>query len=506
VPYRINQLAHLQILSSQWMPFVLFGFRRYLATRHWRPLAGGAAALVMQNLSCGYYLLFFAPIVPAFVLVEMAWRGLLRDRRVWLSLGAAAAGVAAVTLPFLLPYAEMRALEGFERSIYEIRAFSPDLYGYITAPESLWFWGPRLRVAAQPEGDLFLGVVPMALGLAALALACALAWDTARRSPPDAPRWRLVVGALLAVAVVAAVALVTLTVWGPVRWQMAGVSFRMTDGSRPLLLLVVAAAGLAALSRRARVWAATLARSPAAIAWAFLLFAVAMSLGPTPMRGGERLEGLEIYALFVEYVPGFNGLRVPGRYAMIAALFLAMAAGVTLAWMARAGRAGLAVVVACGALFMAEAAAMPMEINRLWGSGTHRDAPVVKPAPEAPPIYRYLATLPRDQIVLEMPIGDTGWDLRAVYYASVHRLRLVNGYSGGFPDDYQRRATTISYFPNHPGPAWEAILASGATHIVVHEVAYWGDRADRVRAFLLAHGATLEHDFGDGDILYRVPR
>jgi hypothetical protein len=230
-----------------------------------------------------------------------------------------------------------------------------------------------------------------------------------------------------------------------------------------------------------------------------------MSLGPSPMRGGERLDGLEIYALFVDYVPGFSGLRVPGRYAMIAALFLAVAAGVALARAARTGRAGLAFVAVCGAVFLAESAAMPIEVNRVWGSGRYRDAPLVKPGPEAPPLYRHLAGLPRDRVVLEMPIGDAGWDLRAVYYAAVHRLRLVNGYSGGFPGGYYRRATEISYFPSHPGPAWEAILSSGATHIVVHEVAYWGDRADRVHSFLLEHGAVLEHDFGEGEILYRLP-
>ncbi len=506
VPYRINQLSHLQILSSQWMPFVLFGFRRYLVTRHWRPLAGGAAALVMQNLSCGYYLLFFAPIVPAYVLVEMTWRGLLRDRRIWLSFVAAAAGVAALTLPFLLPYTELRALEGFERSIYEIRAFSPDLYGYVTAPVSLWFWGSRLRVAEGPEGDLFLGLVPMVLGVAALALAVGGALRVARAAPEDDRRWRWVVRALLTTAVLAALALVVLTVVGRVRGDVLGVSYRMTDGSRPLLLLILSCGGLAVLSRRARVAARALARSPVVMAWAFLLFAVAMSLGPTPMRGGERLAGLEIYALFVDVVPGFDGLRVPGRYAMIAALFLAMAAGAALAWLARKGRAGVAAVACCGVLFLAEAAAMPIDINRLWGSGAYRDAPVVLPGPEAPPLYRHLAGLPRDSVVLELPLGDAGWDLRAVYYASVHRLRLVNGYSGGFPQDYPLRVATVARLPVEPGPAWNAILSSGATHIVVHEHAYWGDRADRVRGFLEDNGAILAHDFGEGEMLYTIDR
>ena len=30
-PYRLAQSSHLQVLSSQWMPFVLYGMRRYFA-------------------------------------------------------------------------------------------------------------------------------------------------------------------------------------------------------------------------------------------------------------------------------------------------------------------------------------------------------------------------------------------------------------------------------------------------------------------------------------------
>jgi hypothetical protein len=506
VPYRVTQFAHLQVLSSQWMPFALFGFRRHLATGHWRPLVGASAALVMQNLSCGYYLLFFAPIVPAFVLMEMAARGLLGQWRVWAGLGIAAAAVLAATLPFLLPYVELRALEGVERSIPEIEAYSPDLFGYAAAHESLWLWGPYLRTGSGPEGDLFLGAVPLILALTALVLLARNGWDMARQVPPPATRHRWWVRASAVAALAAAAAVATLTFVGPMRTELLGVTFRMTDGTRPLLLLLASVAGLLALSPRARVATMTVGRSPVLVAWALLWFAVIMSLGPTPSRGGIPVDLPAPYGFFVEHVPGFDGLRVPGRYAMIAALFLAIPAGVTLAHLARAGRAGNALLAAFATLFLAEAAVMPIEINRVWGEGAYRDAPVVRPAREAPPLYRYLAGLPPGTVVLELPLGDVGWDLRAVYYASVHRHRLVNGYSGGFPRAYRRRQVLIEWLVPEPALAWEAIVSSGATHVVVHEHAYWGDRADRVRSFLETHGAVLERDFGEGELLYRVPR
>src|SRR6266852_2415946 len=69
-PYRITSIPHLQVLSSAWMPFVLYGLRRHFETRRAAPLAGAAVAWVVQNLSCGYYLLFFGPVVLFYIVWE----------------------------------------------------------------------------------------------------------------------------------------------------------------------------------------------------------------------------------------------------------------------------------------------------------------------------------------------------------------------------------------------------------------------------------------------------
>ena len=109
-PYRVPQFSHLQVISSQWMPFVLYGLRRYFVTRRITPLVGAGAALIAQNLSNGYFLLFFAPFVLAYALFEIATRKLWGDARVWVALSMTALVVTVVTLPFLLPYLELRRL------------------------------------------------------------------------------------------------------------------------------------------------------------------------------------------------------------------------------------------------------------------------------------------------------------------------------------------------------------------------------------------------------------
>src|SRR4051812_5775599 len=50
-PIRVANIPHLQVLSSGWMPLVLFGLHRHFKTGRVRPLAGAAAAWIVQNLS-----------------------------------------------------------------------------------------------------------------------------------------------------------------------------------------------------------------------------------------------------------------------------------------------------------------------------------------------------------------------------------------------------------------------------------------------------------------------
>src|SRR6185503_4033335 len=131
-PYRLPQSSHLQVLSSQWMPFVLYGMTRYFDSGRLRPLAGAAVSLVLQGLSSGYHLLFFPPFAAAYVLWEVARRHRWRDRRMWLQISAAGALAAAVMMPFLLPYAAMRTLWNTLRPVAEVSRFSADVYSYAT--------------------------------------------------------------------------------------------------------------------------------------------------------------------------------------------------------------------------------------------------------------------------------------------------------------------------------------------------------------------------------------
>src|SRR5262245_11235706 len=189
-PYRFPQSSHLQVLSSQWMPFALYGFRRYFdsidthaAPRggRWRPLLGAASALVVQNLSCTYYLMFFSPFAAAYVLWEI-WRRRLWGRpRLWLQLATAAIVVGVLTVPLLLPYAMVQEQLQIARSRGELSMYAADVYSYATAVSEQIVWGSMARVFPKAEGDLFPGLVAVFLALIGI-----VTWrrDTELVAPP----------------------------------------------------------------------------------------------------------------------------------------------------------------------------------------------------------------------------------------------------------------------------------------------------------------------------------
>src|SRR5262249_26847337 len=122
----------------------------------------------VQNLSSGYYFLFFSPIVVFYMAWELTRRGSWRDARTLVRAFAAIVVVLAATLPFLLPYVELRKLGFSARSLAETRRFSADVYAYLTADPNLRLWGPIAQAWPKSEGLSFPGltiVVLAAIGI-----------------------------------------------------------------------------------------------------------------------------------------------------------------------------------------------------------------------------------------------------------------------------------------------------------------------------------------------------
>jgi hypothetical protein len=238
-----------------------------------------------------------------------------------------------------------------------------------------------------------------------------------------------------------------------------------------------------------------------------------LSLGPLPQSLGRPIELAAPYGLLLEYVPGVDGLRVPARFGMVVAFLLSVLAGYGAARLARTPMGARALAV-LGALFLLEATHVPFVVN---GMTPLRDfntpeARLYRPA-RAPAVYHAMAREAAnvasgfsrtDVVVVELPLGQPDFDLRAMYYSAVHGRPILNGYSGMFPPHYARLQTILADIPRHPELALQALAASGATHLILHEGAYLGtEGTETADVFRRAGAVELFRD--RSDVLLRLP-
>lgn len=503
-PYRVPQFSHLQVISSQWMPFVLYGLRRYFDTKRMRPLIGAGAALVAQNLSNGYFLLFFGPFVVAYALFEIATRKLWSDSRVWVGLSVTAAVVTAVTLPFLLPYLEVRTLGVGPRSLYEVKLFSADVLSYWTSPPESRLWGSIIRAYPKAEGDLFPTVAALFLVAAGLAASVSASWANARTQPPSLPYLKPILWLLLAAAAIYTLLVLVIlsgngfTGIGPIPISVRNVwrTFRVLAVILGLVLLV---------SPRGRSFARQWIGSIAAFMTLAAVVAFLMSLGPELRSGGRLIGETGPYHFLYWHVPGFDGLRVPARFAMLVLLFLSVTAGLGAVAIERRFRGGATVAVALGALAVVEAFSAPIVVNGTVAEGRYATPPArVYTGDEVPGVYRFLKTLPAPgTVVAEFPFGEWAYEMRYVFYSTVHWHPLLNGYSGHYPLSYSINGTHLRRPLDDPGQSWDTLMRSGATHAIVHGPYYQDEEGERIGSWLAEKGARLIGEF-DGDKVFAL--
>ena len=404
-PFRTAHFPQIQVMTSYWMPLSLLGLHAYATSGGARWLVLFGAAWLMQALSNGYYLLFF----PVLIGLWLSWFAVSRSfvRRLMVIVGIWI--VASLPLvPLLWGYRRIHAAFSFQRGVSEINALGADVSSLLDASPLLKFW--HLQRFHQPEGELFPGFTAVAL---VVLLVIHWLWT----SKPEARVPRTCAVLLLGAVTFIGVALSALIV-GPWSITIGGttvISVRVV--SRPLsigLLLF-----LLALALEPRIVGAWRRRSPLMF---YMLATAAMYLlcfGPLPRFLGEPFMYRAPYS-WLMMLPGYDTVRVPARFAMLAALCLSVVAALAFARLTGRARwvirAPLATMVVAGILVDSWIGEMPL--------------------PKVPVRMRALESLPDRTVVMELPLGETSDDVAAMYRAMYHRRQLVNGYSGFFPRSY----------------------------------------------------------------------
>ena len=165
-PYVFAHTAHIQLMLTAGIPASMLMLHRLAdAPSMGRGMALGMALLI-QALACAYYGIFSALIVGYGVVFLAVSRPLLRNRRWWMGVTAAASIALAGTLPVLAPFMEIRD-EGFGRTLAESAAFSANLSSYLASSAYAHGW-LRQVLAAWPAWNevMFPGFLSLALAVA----------------------------------------------------------------------------------------------------------------------------------------------------------------------------------------------------------------------------------------------------------------------------------------------------------------------------------------------------
>lgn len=402
-PYRMDQLAHIQVLASFWMPVAMLGLHRYYRDGHTRWLALFAGATAMQGLTNGYYLLFFPVLVALWVLWFTPNEGWWRKVG---AVGVSGALASLLVLPILLKYRAVHESLGLARSLREIEGYSADLIGFVSASSHLSVWSV-LDGFHSPEGQLFPGLTVAALFAAVL-------WRVQWWPPGREPLALRVVRAVVTTAAILFVIGLVARAFGPWELRPFGwkVAINRVDQAIPqavlasVVALVLSPAGAWAYRRHSPF--------PFYLLAAFLL--AVLSMGPHPSVMGTSVMTHSPY-LGLMQLPGFDGLRVPARFWMLALVCVSAAAALAYARLvpseSRRPRAALAVVTL--ALLADGWVAFP-----------------TVPAPRRSTMLEDRADGP----VLELPLGWRNDDVAAMLRSVYHGQSVVNGHSSYLPPHY----------------------------------------------------------------------
>ena len=511
--YRVNQGPHLQVLSAQWFPFVLWGLHRWWDGGRRLDAALAGAALALQNLSNGYFLVYAALWLPIYVLAQIALRRRLRELQAWLGPVITATVGIGLTAPLLYPYVRLKAQGQPARPLAAVVQYSADTYAWLTANDQLWFWGARLQRLVRPEGDLFPGLIPIALTLLVMGMVAVQHWrgDEGTGRPSV---WRSVVAIVAAVLAAGHVVAILLALFaGVVRLRLGVATISISDGTRLLVGFVVSLVVLLLASPRTR---RLLRDEPSRPVFTWVLLAaltVWLSFGPIVSIGGRYARTWpSLYAAVYHTVPGADALRVPPRIAMVTALALAVLGGLAAAELLRR-RGGQAATAVLAAAFVVESWPAPVPTNlRIDPSPLAPLTEAVPPRPAEHPLARAVAALPADAVIVDLPFGSVPYEVWWQYLSIGHWRARANGYSGDFPPGFLALDALLARLPARlagGGDGAEALAAlrqHGVTHVVLHTGAWPSlDEPDAVRTWLTRIGASRTTSVSRTEI-WHLPR
>jgi hypothetical protein len=502
-PYRLSLMAHLSLLTVQWLPLTLLYLDAFLqsarpphiSSPHPGPpptlgegarerggVRVGSLALfvfffILQAATSWHLAVFSAFIAALYVLGNWLTRRVAFSWLVLAGLGAVALVVALVMAPLLLPYLKVLPELHNTRPWDTIVMFAATPTDYLAAYPANRFFGQltapfRTRTGFVEEHTLFPGVLASALTAFSLRF-------LGHRGVGPSTRLR--------------------TGPSPLRrgsgqaWLRTGPSTQLRTGG---------------------------AKSIVGIFWVILVLSVSLTFGPF-----LRLEGWGVaipmpYHLLARLTPAVSLMRVPPRWMVVGLFAMSLLLGFSLtsifAWSQKKGGGtlprrsspnsgrgrqmvyGLALLLGLGLL--AEGYAAPISLARVGSTA------------QQPEVYRWLASDRGDYAILEIPFYSAPQpeypETRRLYASTIHWKQLVNGYSGLTPSRQPELAQQLAGFPDQEAiAALQELGAQGVRYLIVHslEQGFNRDAWEADGRWRLARSLTLRPIYESwGDFVYEI--
>lgn len=216
----------------------------------------------------------------------------------------------------------------------------------------------------------------------------------------------------------------------------------------------------------------------------FFLF-LSLSFGPFLKLATKTITSLPLPYLPLYYLfPPFSAMRVPARFVLLAELFLAFLAGLALVdFLKKWPRHRLLLTVVFVGIIALESWSVPLDLV------------LVEKKADFPAVYQWLKTQPAGRVVIELPIprvqdgalykmtkirhdflfevSEKDYDTLEAYrdyFSTLHRQRLVNGYSSFEPPLYNETVADLEKFPDDR--SWKRLTDLKVDYLIFHKKQY----------------------------------
>ncbi len=154
------------------------------------------------------------------------------------------------------------------------------------------------------------------------------------------------------------------------------------------------------------------------------------------------------------HIPGFSGMRVPARFAIMVVFSLSVLSGFGIAKILIRRKTALVMFI------------LPILLLEYWSCPLS----LYRVSREIPEVYKWLAEQDEDSVIVELPmpgsIESVHNETRYMYWSTFHWKRMVNGYSGFFPHSYWDMNKIMQSFPS--AGSLSLLENLGVDYIIIH--------------------------------------